>query len=183
LKINQIIQADETGDFFKECNYCGDNIEHSNYMVEKVCQRTPGSSFINTLYEFAICEKCGHNLSNEISKESKQYIESKMSDSFMPQAYGISKDSNPDLNLICKSSNKGFLDMDEFRLSCLVQRNIDSYGTNLVIPNIIDASEIEKLQEQLSSETKDFFGGIKDDLIKPAPDFEELFPRNPVFIV
>lgn len=170
--------SDVTDKPFAECNMCGKNLleGETSYVIEKAIKNYKGHDFSSTIYEVAICTECHQKMQGSMSEESianlqnyySRIITNKGSQTMVIDVRTFNID-----NWLSKCFFYGaeISDMDEYQIVGQFK------GNKLIVnspPIIVGEKAMYEMSELLSEKTKEDMNGIREKLLGPSPEIEEL---------
>ncbi|MEM7396573.1 MAG: hypothetical protein AAF492_29940 [Verrucomicrobiota bacterium] len=165
--IPEEFHSSETGALFERCLECDGDLtdENADYIIEKGIQDD------EVVYEFALCDACCKDLRNDLSKESRRFIEHSL--------------KRP----LLKATTEGC------RICGLPRHELPSYvlvgaclGTDMIfwnVPFLLCDPCLEKISTGLSRQTRDVLDDFEERNFPGPPEMEIDLPkpkRKPVLI-
>ena len=149
----------ETGEPFKECIECGNDIAggSSDYVIEK------GYQDDEVVYEYALCDKCSKDLGGELSKESTKHLKKTLRRPILKgtidgcRKCGIPRHELPSYSIVG---------------ACLGQEMIFWN-----VPILICEPCLELITEGLSKQTRDVLDDFEERNFPGPPEMELDLPR------
>lgn len=155
----------ENGEAFEECSVCDESLKKGLFFVEKAYQRNLNGEGFFILFEFAICQKCKQEMSQNLSKQSFQ----EMQNYLLAHQSKIEKSIAVASEKICSFSGKELREGDAFHQIFIIQN-----GEALGAPVSMSDKVMEEYQNLLSEKTKDFFDDFYHEYIDIPPAMARL---------
>lgn len=168
---------------FIECKVCQRDLTNGDvpYSIEKAYKRVDNERDI-TLFEIAICIPCAQKQSENMSKESQAYLMNIMGNSsFLEKRSHLwETDWRKDWKSSCIFSDEGIHLNDEYHI-------VGHFQGNKIIQNmapfVIGQDFIEKIQENLSAETKDEMNRFGEQFLGPDPTLRALLSDHQIVFI
>jgi hypothetical protein len=176
--------SDETGQPFESCIICGQELLHSDvpYAVEKAMRRMDDGRVV-TLFELAICMPCGQLMNSRMSKSSRKVMEAYFYEiGLMEKRMALaSEDWKSEWSNQCVITRKPKTDMTEFHL---IGNFVGTEPIESAPPILLNSELLEKVQEDLSPETKEELDNFRDTFLAPSdPQLRRLLAETPAILV
>lgn len=178
------LKSDETGQPFSHCILCDEELLSGKvpYAVEKALKRMEDGQII-TLFELAICMPCGQAMHSRMSKSSRKVMEDYFSQiGLMEKRMALAaEDWENEWSSTCVITGKSTDQLHEFHIIGNFLGNQPLEG----IPPIVLSSQIlEKVQEDLSPETREELDNFRDTFLGPSdPQLRALLAETPAILV
>jgi hypothetical protein len=163
---------------FTHCSLCEGSLVHSSlYAIEKVFKHNKVLQTSEIVYEYAICMECATEAGTEISDESRESIQALFAEHAenlsmkVDYLHRTEKYSLESWLERCSFTGKETRLCSEYAVSCLVENG------NMVFehsPMVVSDEFMEKIQQELSLETKKTFDGLLDKIVDGTPSIEDL---------
>jgi len=174
LKIPNDFHSDTDEQPFVNCKVCDRDLTNEKvpYSVEKAFKRTPEGEDV-TLFEIAICLPCAEEQAQKMSQESQQYLAKMMGNQEIMEKRGKRWDTDWRKNWkeACLFTDAPIQQNDEYHIVGQFKGGkLMQYQT----PFVIGQEFIEKVQENLSVETKEEMDDFGDQFLGPDPRIKAL---------
>lgn len=183
LEIPDDFHSDVDEEPFIECKVCHRDLNKGDvpYSIEKAFKRVDEERDI-TLFEIAICMPCAQKQSQNMSKESQEYMMRVMGNSsFVEKRQGLwETDWRHHWKSSCIFSDEGIHLNDEYHIVGHFQ------GSKIIqnmAPFVIGQDFLEKIQENLSAETKDEMDRFGEQFLGPDPTIRALLKDHQMIFV
>lgn len=162
---------------FELCSNCNRSLNKVHrYFIEKVFKQNSILNKSEIIYEYAICEPCTQNISDDISSESKNAIQSlyelhseylfrKLDYLHRTEKYNIESWIDR-----CSLTGKETRLCSEYAVSGIIEDNKLVFELS---PLVVSDGFMEKLQSVLSTETKKILDDLKDQIMGDSPAVED----------
>ena len=170
MSLPKKLLSDATGDVFKECSVCHENLENQLHFIEKAYHRNLGDREHTTIFEYAICESCKRQMMQKVSKLSMAKMQAFMINhqEEMEEMMQVENDLEH-----CSFTQQSIEEMDEYHVIAVVQN-----GESQMTPLIFGPQILESYQGLLSEETKGFFDDFNENFIDIPPELARIFNKD-----
>ncbi len=163
---------------FLECTVCSKPLhEDEKYVVEKAVKRYSTGN-IDTIFEYACCEKCYLDMAKKMSKESIQKL----------QEYTMKRQANAFAHLMlspderanhCFFSNQPIDECEEYQIFAAFKGD---FMSAMMFPMAISGDVVEEMQELISEKTREELDDFGKKISPNLPYFEEDFKFRPMVL-
>lgn len=167
---------------FLHCKICERELNESGvpYTIEKAFKRTEEGEDV-TLFEVAICIPCAEKQAQKMSKESRKYLASVMGNQdFFEKRQNLWDNWKENWKSKCIFSDNKVKQNDEYHIVGHFQ---DGQLLPQQAPFMIGQEMIEKIQENLSPETKEEMDRFGDQFLGPDPTIKALMEDSHFVLV
>ena len=168
---------------FIECKVCHYDLNKGDrpYSIEKAYKRVDENRDI-TLFEVAICMSCAQKQSQNMSKESQEYMMGIMGNASLLEKRQKLWDSDwrENWKSSCIFSDEEIKLNDEYHIVGYFQGN---QIVNYMSPFVIGQGIIEEIQENLSAETKDEMNRFGEQFLGPDPTLRALLGDHQIVLI
>lgn len=186
IDIPDIFHSSAAGKPFEKCMVCDRDLISTlrPYIIEKAIKNYPTLATTDTIFEYAMCEKCYTEALNMYSQESRQRIENYYENHVDMQARIklIQEQSEFDLGVWldrCLVKNKPREICSEYQIFC------ECIGPKVVLsfsPMMICDEAAADLIKLLSDKTKDDMGRFKEKYFDLPPELK-INPKQPEILL
>lgn len=162
---------DFEGNAFTHCKNCQIDLLNpaQAYTIEKAVKVYPEGLGEQVIFEHAICLSCSKQLSEEISKESKERLQNYFEEKYLERSINRPNQNPLDFKACLISGDR--IDQGEF-YQVYALCNGDNLNMHQSPPFGLSAQAIEDIQEELSTETKDFLSDFMGKHFGVPPEWE-----------
>ncbi|WP_258102937.1 hypothetical protein [Marinoscillum sp. MHG1-6] len=173
-----------TGVLFAHCIECDKNLldGDTEYLIEKAVKNYPGYDAQDTIFDYAICLSCAHQMHSKMSAESLNKIQDYFNENidFAHKQQLMEQGQAEMMTQTCMIKGTPRDGSSEFQLYAHCKGNQLVMGNP---PYMISGEAMEEIIELLSESTKDELGGFFNKHFSPDPDlFENPTPKRLILV-